>query len=53
MGPVRNVDDLMTVGHGYQRSMVLLAALKLGVFRALAGGAADALGDQTFAQVRA
>lgn len=42
MGPVRNVDDLMTVGHGYQRSMVLLAGLKLGVFRALAGGAADA-----------
>jgi ubiquinone/menaquinone biosynthesis C-methylase UbiE len=42
MGPVRNVDDLMTVGHGYQRSMILLAALKLGVFRALAGGAVDA-----------
>jgi SAM-dependent methyltransferase len=42
MGPVRNVDDLMAVGHGYQRSMVLLAALKLGVFRSLAGGASDA-----------
>ncbi len=42
MGPVRNLDDLMAVGHGYQRSMVLLAALKLGVFRALAGGAFDA-----------
>ena len=42
MGPVRNVDDLMAVGHGYQRSMILLAALKLGVFRALAGGAFDA-----------
>ncbi|MCR4310667.1 MAG: methyltransferase domain-containing protein, partial [Deltaproteobacteria bacterium] len=42
MGPVRNVDDLMAVGHGYQRSMILLAALKLGVFRALAGGACDA-----------
>ena len=42
MGPVRNVDDLMAVGHGYQRSMVLLAALKLGVFRALADGAFDA-----------
>ena len=42
MGPVRNVDDLMAVGHGYQRSMILLAALKLGVFRALAGGECDA-----------
>jgi hypothetical protein len=42
MGPVRNVEDLMAVGHGYQRSMILLAALKLGVFRALAGGASDA-----------
>jgi predicted O-methyltransferase YrrM len=42
MGPVRNVDDLMAVGHGYQQSMILLAALKLGVFRALAGGACDA-----------
>ncbi len=41
-GPVRNVDDLMATGHGYQRSMVLLAALKLGVFRALAAGACDA-----------
>jgi len=42
MVPVRSVDDLMAVGHGYQRSMILLAALKLGVFRALAGGACDA-----------
>ena len=42
MGPVRNVDDLMAVGHGYQQSMILLAALKLGVFRALAGGACEA-----------
>jgi len=42
MGPVRNVDDLMAVGHGYQRSMILLAALKLGVFRALADEACDA-----------
>ncbi|HLO10556.1 MAG TPA: methyltransferase [Desulfobacteria bacterium] len=42
MGPVRNVDDLMAVGHGYQRSMILLTALKLGVFRALAGGECDA-----------
>src|SRR5512147_40328 len=42
MGPVRNVDDLMVVGHGYQRSMILLTALKLGVFRALAGVECDA-----------
>lgn len=38
MGPVRNVDDLMAVGHGYQRAMTLFAALKLGVFRGLARG---------------
>ena len=42
MGPVRNVDDLMAVGHGYQRAMVLFAALKLGVFRGLASGGCDA-----------
>ena len=42
MVPVRSVDDLMAVGHGYQQSMILLAALKLGVFRALAGGACEA-----------
>ncbi|MHB1024564.1 MAG: methyltransferase [Desulfobacteria bacterium] len=42
MGPVRNVDDLMAVGHGYQRSMILFAALKLGVFRGLAAGGCDA-----------
>ncbi|MBM2827839.1 MAG: hypothetical protein HW408_371 [Actinobacteria bacterium] len=42
MGPVRNVDDLMTLGHGYQRSMILFAALKLGVFRRLADGGCDA-----------
>lgn len=42
MKPVRNVDDLLLLGHGYQRSMVLLGALKLGVFRGLAGGACDA-----------
>ncbi len=40
--PVRGAEDLMAVGHGYQRSMILLAALKLGVFRALAGGEFDA-----------
>jgi len=42
MGPIRNVDDLMVVGHGYQRAMILLAALKLGVFRGLAAGGCDA-----------
>jgi predicted O-methyltransferase YrrM len=42
MGPVRNVDDLMAMGHGYQRAMTLFAALKLGVFRGLTGGGSDA-----------
>jgi hypothetical protein len=42
MGPVRNVEDLMAVGHGYQRAMTLFAALKLGVFRGLASGECDA-----------
>ena len=42
MGPVRTVDDLMAVGHGYQRAMILFAALKLGVFRGLAAGGCDA-----------
>jgi hypothetical protein len=37
-GPVRTVDDLIAVGHGYQRSMILLGALKIGVFRGLAEG---------------
>ena len=42
MRPVRNVEDLMAMGHGYQRAMILFAALKLGVFRGLAAGACDA-----------
>jgi len=42
MGPVRTVDDLMAVGHGYQRAMTLFAALKLGVFRGIAAGGCDA-----------
>ena len=41
-GPVRNVDDLMAVGHGYQRAMILFAALKVGVFRGLAARGCDA-----------
>jgi hypothetical protein len=39
---VTTVDDLMEMAHGYQRSMVLFAALDLGVFSALAKGPADA-----------
>src|SRR5512134_922143 len=42
MGPVKSLDDLMAVAHGYQRSMALFTALKLGVFSALARGSADA-----------
>jgi ubiquinone/menaquinone biosynthesis C-methylase UbiE len=42
MGPVRSVEELMEVGHGYQRSMVLFAALKTGLFRALAEGPSGA-----------
>jgi O-methyltransferase domain/Dimerisation domain len=39
---IRTVDDLLSVGHGYQRSMILLAAVRLGVFRALSDGPRDA-----------
>jgi len=39
---VRTVEDLMEMAHGYQRSMVLFAAMDLGVFSALAGGPSDA-----------
>jgi len=42
MKQVRNVDELSALGHGYQHSMVLLGALKLGVFRGLERGACDA-----------
>jgi SAM-dependent methyltransferase len=42
MIPARDLDDLLLLGHGYQRSMILLGALKLGVFRGLEGGARDA-----------
>src|SRR5574342_300103 len=42
MIPVRSLDDLMEAAHGYQRSMALFTALKLGVFSSLAGGGADA-----------
>jgi len=40
--PVRNLDDLLMLGHGYQRSMILLCALKLGVFRGLSSGPLEA-----------
>jgi hypothetical protein len=42
MVPVRTAEGLMTIGHGYQRSMTLFAALKTGVFRGLAEGPCDA-----------
>ncbi|MGE5190419.1 MAG: methyltransferase [Gemmatimonadota bacterium] len=42
MIPVRTLDDLMEAAHGYQRSMALFAALRLGVFSALARGGLDA-----------
>lgn len=42
MIPVKSVDDLMELAYGYQRSMALFAALRLDVFSALSGGAADA-----------
>jgi ubiquinone/menaquinone biosynthesis C-methylase UbiE len=42
MIPVKSVDDLMEMAHGYQRSMALFVALRLDVFSALADGAADA-----------
>ena len=38
MRPVRTTDDVMELGHGYQRSMILLGALKIGLFRGLAEG---------------
>ena len=38
MRPVRTTDDVMELGHGYQRSMILFAALKIGLFRSLAEG---------------
>jgi precorrin-6B methylase 2 len=39
---IRTVEELMEAAHGYQRSMVLFAALDLGVFSALAEGPAEA-----------
>src|SRR5512139_1805756 len=42
IGQVRTAEDLMAIGHGYQRSMTLFAALKTGVFRGLEEGPCDA-----------
>lgn len=39
---MRTVEELMEAAHGYQRSMALFAALRLGVFSALASGPSDA-----------
>lgn len=44
MPSVKTLDDLMAVASGYQRSMTIFAALRLGVFAALSGGEADAAG---------
>jgi ubiquinone/menaquinone biosynthesis C-methylase UbiE len=37
MIPVRSADGLMELGTGYQRSMILFVALRLGIFEALSG----------------
>ncbi len=42
MPPMKSVDDLMAAGTGYQRSMMIFAALRLGVFAVLAEGETDA-----------
>lgn len=42
MRRIGNLDELMAVGHGYQRAMILFAALNLGVFRGLSAGACGA-----------
>lgn len=42
MIPVKTLEGLMEAAHGYQRSMTLFVALRLDIFSALAGGAADA-----------
>lgn len=42
MPPMKSVDDLMAAGTGYQRSMMIFTALRLGVFAALADGEAGA-----------
>jgi ubiquinone/menaquinone biosynthesis C-methylase UbiE len=41
---MRKAEALMELGHGYQRSMVLFSALKIGVFRGIGEKARDASG---------
>ena len=47
MKPVRNLDDLLALGSGYQKSMILFGSVRLGVFRGLADGP---LGASSLAQ---
>jgi len=42
MRAMKTVEELMEAAHGYQRSMTLFTALRLGVFSALASGPSDA-----------
>ncbi len=42
MIPGATIEDVMEMGHGYQRSMALFTALRLDVFTFLLGGPADA-----------
>ena len=44
MARMRTIEELMEAAHGYQRSMALFTALRLGVFSALASGPSDATG---------
>ena len=44
MARMRTIEELMEAAHGYQRSMTLFTALRLGVFSALASGPSDATG---------
>ncbi len=42
MTQIKSVDDLMVAGTAYQRSMMIFAALRLGIFAGLAEGETDA-----------
>lgn len=42
MASMTTVEELMEAAHGYQRSMAVFAALRMGVFSALASGPSDA-----------
>lgn len=54
MASMRTVEELMEAAHGYQRSMTLFTALRLGIFSALASGPSDAtrLARKLFADPR-